>query len=149
MSLRCDLAKLTRTQIFYRSKLSLGFVNLMPVVKGHVLVIPRRVVARYRDMTPEEIGDLWLAAQKIAAVVEREYSATSVTFAIQDGPEAGQTIPHVHIHILPRRKGDFKRNDEVYTHLEKGEEQRVKRTFEDMKEEAQRLARHFTDSLPL
>ena len=119
----------------------------MPVVPGHVLILPRRVVARYRDMTPEEIGDLWVAAQKIGSVVEKEYGATSITFAIQDGPQAGQTIPHVHIHILPRRTGDFKRNDEVYTHLEKGEEQRSKRTFEDMKEEAQRLSRYFPDSL--
>lgn len=120
----------------------------MPVVPGHVLVIPRRVVPRFKDMTPEEIGDMWVTAQKIAAAVEREYSATSVTFAIQDGPQAGQTIPHVHIHILPRRGGDFVRNDEVYTHLEKSEESRAKRSLQDMAEEAKRLSKYFTDSLP-
>jgi bis(5'-adenosyl)-triphosphatase len=120
----------------------------MPVVPGHVLVIPRRVVPRFQEMQPDEIADLWLAAQKIGSVVEKEYGATSITFAIQDGPQAGQTIPHVHIHVLPRRGGDFKRNDEVYTHLEKGEEERKKRSITEMVEEAQRLSRHFPDSLP-
>ena len=33
---------------------------------------------------------------------------------IQDGPQAGQTVPHVHIHILPRKRGDFEKNDEIY-----------------------------------
>lgn len=40
---------------------------------------------------------------------------------LQDGPEAGQTVPHVHIHVLPRKAGDFKKNDEVYDEIDKAE----------------------------
>lgn len=41
-----------------------------------------------------------------------------MTFALQDGTAAGQSVPHVHVHVIPRRHGDFKRNDEIYNALD-------------------------------
>ncbi|PNH08266.1 Bis(5'-adenosyl)-triphosphatase [Tetrabaena socialis] len=100
--------------------LSYGFVNLKPVVPGHVLVSPRRPAKRFQDLNAEEVADLWLLAQRIGTVVERQYGAGSLTLAIQDGPLAGQTVPHVHIHVLPRKAGDFPKNDEVYDAIDQG-----------------------------
>ncbi|GIL98845.1 hypothetical protein Vretimale_4153 [Volvox reticuliferus] len=102
------------SHVFALSDLSFGFVNLKPVVPGHVLVSTKRVVQRFTDLTTEEVSDLWLLAQHIGRVVEPQYGAQSLTLAIQDGAFAGQTVPHVHIHVLPRKAGDFPRNDEVY-----------------------------------
>eukprot|EP00004_Rigifila_ramosa_P020207 TRINITY_DN5231_c0_g1_i2.p1 TRINITY_DN5231_c0_g1~~TRINITY_DN5231_c0_g1_i2.p1 ORF type:complete len:124 (+),score=20.94 TRINITY_DN5231_c0_g1_i2:74-445(+) len=90
------------SQIFFRSRLSVGFVNIKPVLPGHVLVSPLRLVERFAELTPNEVSDLWLSAQQIGQVVQREFNGTSLSFTVQDGPEAGQTVPHVHIHILPR-----------------------------------------------
>ena len=42
------------------------------------------------------------------------YSNTALTLAVQDGSDAGQTVEHVHVHLLPRRPGDFQKNDDVY-----------------------------------
>ena len=42
------------------------------------------------------------------------YQSTALTLAVQDGSDAGQTVEHVHVHLLPRRPGDFKKNDDVY-----------------------------------
>ncbi|KAI4532299.1 hypothetical protein MG293_017564 [Ovis ammon polii] len=79
-----------------------------------VLVCPLRPVERFRDMSPEEVTDLFQAAQRVGTVVEKHFQGTSLTFSMQDGPEAGQTVKHVHIHVLPRKAGDFQRNDSIY-----------------------------------
>lgn len=50
----------------------------------------------------------------MGSAIEQHFGAESLTLAIQDGPAAGQSVPHVHIHCLPRRYGDFENNDEVY-----------------------------------
>ncbi|KAL6204236.1 hypothetical protein ACLB2K_021504 [Fragaria x ananassa] len=65
--------------------------------------VTRREVKRFADLTVDETSDLWITAQKIGIRLESYHKATSLTFGIQDGPQAGQTVPHVHIHILPRK----------------------------------------------
>ncbi|XP_078065658.1 bis(5'-adenosyl)-triphosphatase isoform X2 [Mustelus asterias] len=100
--------------IFLQTELSFALVNRKPVVPGHVLVCPIRPTERFRDLRPEEVTDLFHTSQKVATVVEQHFKVTSLTITVQDGPEAGQTVKHVHVHILPRKKGDFSRNDDVY-----------------------------------
>jgi bis(5'-adenosyl)-triphosphatase len=101
-------------EIFYKTAHSIAFVNLKPVLPGHVLVSPIRVVPKLKDLTPEEITDLFKVVQKVGNALEKHYNVTSLTIAVQDGPEAGQTIPHVHVHIIPRKKHDYANNDDVY-----------------------------------
>lgn len=106
--------KIAADEVFVTSPHCFAFVNLKPVVPGHVLVSPKRVVARFAELSPDEVSDLWLLAQRVGTALEPHYGASSLTLAIQDGPQAGQTVPHVHVHVLPRKPGDFERNDEVY-----------------------------------
>lgn len=118
-------------KVYYLTELSVAFVNRAPVQPGHSLVIPKRGAAHLTDLTPEETKDIWLVAAKTAKMISANYQSInpkapadrppSFTYAIQDGVDAGQTVKHVHIHILPRIKGDFVRNDEVYESLEKNE----------------------------
>ena len=79
-----------------------------------MLFIPRRVVPRFAELTAEEVADLWQLAQRVGPKLQTHFGASALTYAVQDGAQAGQTVPHVHIHLLPRRVGDFERNDEVY-----------------------------------
>ena len=130
-------------QVFFESALSYACVNIKPVVPGHCLVISKRIVARVRDLEEAELADMWRTAQRISTVLERHHAASALTLTIQDGPAAGQSIPHVHIHVLPRRVGDFAHNDQVYAELEEprvsmdGPMQAfVPRTMEDMATEA-------------
>lgn len=109
------------SQIFFSSKHSLGIVNLKPIVPGHVLIIPKQVKERLADLSSEEITDLYQAVHKIGPALERYYGAEALTVATQDGAAAGQTVPHVHVHILPRRPGDFPRNDQVYEELDRAD----------------------------
>ncbi|CAO3661518.1 unnamed protein product [Umbelopsis vinacea] len=105
-------------------------------------------------MTSDEASDLILSAQKIGKVIEKEYDGSSLTLAMQDGPQAGQTVPHVHIHIIPRRKGDWANNDDVYDELDGKKaatagikrvdnEERKARSIDDMREEAEKLRPFF------
>lgn len=52
--------------------------------------------------------------KRVSRGVEQHYAADALTVTLQDGPAAGQTVPHVHVHVLPRRWGDFDPNDKVY-----------------------------------
>lgn len=92
-------------QVFHVSPsgLSLAIVNLKPLVPGHVLVISRRVVARYSDLSPEERADLWQTVCKVQRIVLPCYCASQSRIGLQDGPDSGQTVPHVHVHILPQQ----------------------------------------------
>ncbi|QSL66145.1 hypothetical protein MERGE_000520 [Pneumocystis wakefieldiae] len=121
---------LVSKQVFFHAKNSLALVNLKPVLPGHVLVIPRRPVPRLRDLTEQEISCLFSTVQKVSSVVEKAFFASSCTVTIQDGKYAGQTgsslillsvlnfvVPHLHVHVIPRRPYDLKENDEVYERL--------------------------------
>ncbi|KAH0838133.1 HIT-like domain-containing protein [Lanmaoa asiatica] len=111
-------------QAFYRTALSYAIVNLKPIVPGHVLVIPTRVVPRLTDLTTPELTSLITSVQHVGRVIEKAYGADSLTVACQDGKAAGQSIPHVHFHILPRKfKGDCfsEKMDDIYPALERSE----------------------------
>ena len=106
--------------IFYRSpQKSVAFVNLRPIVPGHVLIIPERVVPFMKDLSEEEYLDMWSSVRKVQNVLQKQHNCTAFNVAVQDGRAAGQSVPHVHIHILPRSEADFQRNDEIYDHIEK------------------------------
>eukprot|EP00392_Amoebophrya_sp_AT5.2_P002581 g2586.t1 len=92
-----------KTSIFFESKLSYGLVNLKPILPGHVLLIPKRVVPRFRDLTENEVADLYRSVQIVSNVVETAFKAEGLNIAQQDGAAAGQSVPHVHVHILPRK----------------------------------------------
>jgi len=101
------------------SKKAFAFVNLRPIVRGHVLVAPTRVVPHMSDLTTEEYTELWGLVRDVQSVLRRAYPGTTAfNVAVQDGRAAGQSVPHVHIHLLPRTEGDLERNDDVYDALE-------------------------------
>lgn len=109
-------------QVFYRSALSVGIVNLKPLLPGHVLIVPKRVVPRLADLEANEVSDLFLSVQHIGKVLEDVYKARAMTVSLQDGVAAGQSVPHVHIHLIPRHPTDYDgKNDRIYPLLEQSE----------------------------
>eukprot|EP00834_Sanchytrium_tribonematis_P009082 NODE_1469_length_994_cov_0.446927.p1 type:complete len:157 gc:universal NODE_1469_length_994_cov_0.446927:538-68(-) len=106
-------------EVFFENNLIYAMVNTKPVVPGHVLLVPKRVVPRYYDLTDEETNEIAVQSKIIGRVVEKLFDATSLTFVCQDGKDSGQSVPHVHLHILPRKPNDFSRNDDIYDVLEK------------------------------
>lgn len=112
--------KIQPSQIFYQSpsNLSAAIVNLRPIVPGHVLIIPKRIIPKISQLETDEYIDLWQTVRLVQNMLEKHYNANGFNIAIQDGKAAGQSVPHVHVHILPRNTNDFERNDEIYDKLE-------------------------------
>jgi bis(5'-adenosyl)-triphosphatase len=78
-------------------------------------------VPRFNDLSADEVQDLSLTIQRVSRMVERVFSASSLNIAIQDGIDAGQSVPHVHAHIIPRKKDDLEERggtDAIYAMME-------------------------------
>ncbi|KAF2475789.1 HIT-like protein [Lindgomyces ingoldianus] len=121
------------SQVFHLSPLSFALVNIKPLLPGHVLVSPRRIVPRFNDLSIDEVQDLFLTVQRVSRMVERVFKATSLNIAIQDGVDAGQSVPHVHAHIIPRKRADlegFGGTDAIYSMME-GEDGDLDRHFNE------------------
>ena len=94
--------KVDASQLFYASELSVAAVNLKPLCPGHVLVVPKRCVAHLADMTAAERADLWRTVRRVQALVCGVHGADGCKLGVQDGRDAGQSVPHVHVHLLPQ-----------------------------------------------
>ncbi|XP_026289383.1 nitrilase and fragile histidine triad fusion protein NitFhit [Frankliniella occidentalis] len=133
--------------IFAQTHSSMAFTNKKCVVPGHVLVSPLRCVQRMSQLNPEEVADLFMLVHKVAPIIEKAFKGTSSTIVVQDGKDSGQTIEHVHVHILPRRPGDYLNNDDIYRDLAKHDKDDSTgrwRTEEEMAAEAKTLRPYFT-----
>jgi histidine triad (HIT) family protein len=90
----------------YEDDLCLAFLDIRPVAPGHILLVPKAHAARVEDLSPEQARALFSALYKILTPVKEAVGADATTIGINDGPGSGQEIPHVHIHVIPRRRGD-------------------------------------------
>ncbi|TQV98824.1 Bis(5'-adenosyl)-triphosphatase [Cordyceps javanica] len=114
-------------QVFLKTQHSFGVVNLKPILPGHVLVCPLQPHRRLTDLSAAETSDLFATVQRVQRMLARVHFKTdrpedggSFTVAVQDGPESGQTVPHVHVHVIPRTAGDMgegKDVDEIYVKM--------------------------------
>ena len=131
------------SQVFFRTNYSYAFVNHRPVLPGHVLVSSLREVKKFTELTSDEVADLFNSVQKVQRVIEKDKQANSSTICIQDGIDAGQSIEHVHVHLLPRRSDDFDGNmDKVYEELRSHDKKSGPVLSDDlMAEQAARLRR--------
>ncbi len=83
---------------------SISFLDAFPLAKGHTLVIPKNHHQKIQDMSSEENNDLFSLVHQIISKVDVLTGATLV--AVHNGKESGQEVPHVHVHLVPRRKDD-------------------------------------------
>lgn len=76
-----------------------------PVTPGHALIIPKRHVASFFEITNEERQALLDLVDRAKVTIDCEHQPAAYNIGINDGPEAGQTVPHLHIHLIPRYEG--------------------------------------------
>lgn len=101
----CTLPEIRERKIV-ENDLAWAFPTNIPITPGHTLVAPKRCVARYDDLTSEERRDVEELRQKICSALKRSFDAEGFNFAWNEGKDCGQSVPHFHLHIVPRKKGD-------------------------------------------
>jgi histidine triad (HIT) family protein len=94
----------TAAEIVWRTEDSVAFLDHRPLFPGHVLLIPTRHMVTLADVPEPQVGPLFQAAQKLEQAVEQALNAEGTFIAINN--IVSQSVPHLHIHIVPRRKGD-------------------------------------------
>ena len=77
-----------------------------PISQGHTLIIPKRHIASYFEATEDERQSMLMLIDESKLVLDREFSPTAYNIGINDGIAAGQTVSHLHIHLIPRYEGD-------------------------------------------
>lgn len=93
-------------EVLAETREAMAILDSFPVNPGHTLIIPRRHVAGYFDLTPDEQQALWQLVNTTKTLLENRYHPDGFTIGINVGATAGQSVMHVHIHLIPRYKGD-------------------------------------------
>jgi len=103
----CPFCKVeSEREIIASSPLSVAFFDGFPVSPGHALIIPKRHVSSFFDLSQEERQDLLNLADSVKQIVEERYHPDGYNIGVNVGEAAGQSICHVHIHLIPRYQGD-------------------------------------------
>jgi histidine triad (HIT) family protein len=90
----------------YEDDAVFAFLDIYPASEGHTLVAPKKHFSNFTDMNAEDVASLFEAARKITDAVEKAFSADGSNIGINNGEAAGQEVLHVHVHVIPRKKGD-------------------------------------------
>jgi histidine triad (HIT) family protein len=90
----------------FEDERTLSFMDLMPQSEGHALVITREPAETLFELSPDGAAACMRTAQHVAAAVKRAFDAPGILITQVNGSVAGQTVPHVHFHIIPRRPGE-------------------------------------------
>lgn len=77
-----------------------------PISRGHTLVMPRRHVGSFFELDASERDDLFALLDEVKRLLDEEMRPDGYNIGINDGAAAGQTVPHLHIHLIPRYRGD-------------------------------------------
>jgi diadenosine tetraphosphate (Ap4A) HIT family hydrolase len=102
----CPFCSLPETRIVHVHDLAVVVRDAYPVAPGHSLVIPRRHVGSFFELHPSEQAAMLSLLDQAQVDLEREFAPDGYTVGINNGVAAGQTVPHVHLHLIPRHRGD-------------------------------------------
>lgn len=90
----------------FRAEHWVGLLDLHPVCPGHLLLIPVHEAARWHELPAATLDSYGTVQARASRMLYRELGCAALSILLRDGPAAGQEVPHVHVHLIPRREGD-------------------------------------------
>ena len=110
MEQECIFCRINRGEIpsivIYENEEFRVMLDRFPASKGHVLIIPKKHVDNIYDLEPESAGRLFELATRFAPIIKRAFGNEGLNIIQNNGKAAGQTVPHYHLHMIPRYEGD-------------------------------------------
>ncbi len=103
----CPFCAIEQSTVLFSNALSFAVRDTLPVSPGHTLVLPKRHIASIFDATKEEVAALWELVRQARTRLLGEFRPHGFNIGINDGLAAGPTILHLHIHVIPRYRGDM------------------------------------------
>ena len=103
----CIFCNLHSDDIFLSEEFCYAWWDGHPVNKGHALIIPSRHFANYFEATPEERQALWDLVETVKGLITEKHKPDGFNLGINIGTAAGQSVLHLHIHVIPRYEGDM------------------------------------------
>jgi diadenosine tetraphosphate (Ap4A) HIT family hydrolase len=102
----CPFCSLPPDRILLSSTYAIALRDAYPISPGHTLIVPRRHVGSFFEATAQERAELLALLDEAKLELDAQFSPAAFNIGINDGPAAGQTVPHLHIHLIPRYVGD-------------------------------------------
>ena len=103
----CKIAqKKIDAKIIDENENAIAFLDAFPLTAGHTLVITKKHYAKLQEVELDQMAYLFNLIHKILPPIEKGTGVQSTLIAIHNGKDAGQVIPHLHVHIVPRKAGD-------------------------------------------
>lgn len=106
----CIFCKIVKGEIpsykVYEDEKTLAFLDVNPINVGHTLIMPKNHVSKISMAEEEDLLALTKALKKVIKAVENSLGVDNLNVFVNQGRDAGQLIPHLHYHVVPRRKGD-------------------------------------------
>jgi len=101
----CELPVI-KNRTIATNDLAWAFPSNMPIVPGHTLIVPKRCVAKISDLTSDELTAIMTLRDKITKSLSKTFGAQGFNYAWNEEKLAGQSVPHFHLHIVPRKEND-------------------------------------------
>ncbi len=101
----CDILQ-TKQGIIFDNKTTYAIYDNYPVTKGHILIIPKRHIEDYFSINKEELLDMDENIKECKTIIDKKFSPDGYNLGINNGKAAGQTVMHLHIHLIPRYEND-------------------------------------------
>lgn len=106
MTTGCPFCTADISNQLFSNNLAISIADIFPVSHGHCLIIPKRHFPSVFEATEEERSALWDLVERSRQYLITEYAPDGFNIGINDGAAAGQTVMHLHIHLIPRYLGD-------------------------------------------
>jgi bis(5'-adenosyl)-triphosphatase len=112
-----------KDSVFAESNHFYAIYNIAPIVPGHSLIIPKTHIPSLLTLSVNELSEMMIFAKEVTQILLKAFNSDSFNWSVQDNDAAGQTVSHLHLHIVPRHIGDLKEAGDWYPRIRENDKE--------------------------